>query len=516
MKNWTNEAKLGVFIIAGFAVLFWLTFSIGGKKLFSVTGKKSFIVYFKTITGVTEKSDVRMAGVKIGEVKKVELENYRAKVTVGLHGDYDVPDDSVATVQGKGLLGEKFIEIRPGFSPTYVSNGGVLANSIPPSNIDDMVAKLSAALDDIKTVTNSLSESFGSEEGKQGLKSIISNLSNLSKDLNDVVGGNKEKLTQIITNVDKATAVLQLILTENRENLRGSISNLNSMSKSFAEKAPDLLEHLDQAASGIRDMVSDNRTNLKDSMSNIKEASGNFNGVLVENRENFKVAMANLKTSSEKLDEIMASVKKITAKIEKGEGTIGKLVQEEEVYNGLNETLEGAKNLTKQTGAMKVGIGARAEYQSEMQQSKSYFSIRVKPREDKYYMIEVSEDVRRNLGTGPRNTLNSLLYSFYIAKRFGNVTIKGGLMESSGGVGLDLHGWEDKLMLTADVFNFSGYDNNAKSPQVKVTAKYFPQKYLFLYVGGDELANKYYRTFFGGIGIMADEEDFKFFMARFF
>jgi len=361
VKNWSNEAKLGVFIIAGFAVLFWLTFSIGGKKLFAVGGKKSFIVYFKTITGVTEKSDVRMAGVKIGEVRKVELENYRAKVTVDLHGDYDVPDDSVATVQGKGLLGEKFIEIKPGFSPTYVPTGGVLAHSTPPANIDDMVAKLSDALDDIKTVTNSLSESFGSEEGKQGLKSIISNLSNLSKDLNDVVGGNKEKLTQIITNVDKATAVLQLILSENRVGLKGTIDNFNSVSKSFAEKAPDLLEHLDKAASGIHDLVADNRANLKDSMSNIKEASGNFNGVLVENRENFKVAMENLKKSSEKLDEIMASVKQITAKIEKGEGTIGKLVQEEEVYNGLNETLEGAKNLTKQTGAMKVGIGARVE-----------------------------------------------------------------------------------------------------------------------------------------------------------
>jgi len=141
VKNWSNEAKLGVFIIAGFAVLFWLTFSIGGKKLFAVGGKKSFIVYFKTITGVTEKSDVRMAGVKIGEVRKVELENYRAKVTVDLHGDYDVPDDSVATVQGKGLLGEKFIEIKPGFSPTYVPTGGVLAHSTPPANIDDMVAK---------------------------------------------------------------------------------------------------------------------------------------------------------------------------------------------------------------------------------------------------------------------------------------------------------------------------------------------------------------------------------------
>ncbi len=515
MKNWSNEARLGVFIVAGLAMLFYLTFSIGGKKLFSMGGKRTMIVHFKTITGVTEKSDVRMAGVKIGEVRKIELDNYRAKVIVTLFGDYNIPDDSVATVQGKGLLGEKFIEIRPGLSGTYVASGGELLHSIPPSNIDDMVSKLSDALDDIKKVTNSLSESFGSEEGKQGLKAVISNLAALSTDLNSIVGGNKEKLNAIIGNVDKATALLQSILSENRDGLRGTISNLSSLSKSFADKSPQLLEHLDQASAEIRDMVKENRTNVKDGLSNFKEASGNFNGVLAENRDNFKTTMENLKKSSEKLDEVMANVKQVTAKLEKGEGTLGKLIQDDEVYNGLNETLEGTKGMTKQVGAMRVGIGARAENYTDWQKTKSYFSIRVKPREDKYYMIEISDDIRRNM-TGPKNTLNSLLYSFYIAKRFGNVTLKGGLMESSGGLGVDLHGMDDKLMLSTDVFNFSGYDQFANSPQVKVTARYFPQKYLYVYIGGDELANKYYRTFFAGVGVMADEDDFKFFMARFF
>jgi len=515
VKDWSNEAKLGVFIVAGFAVLFYLTFSIGGKKMFKMGGKRTIVVYFKTITGVTEKSDVRMAGVKIGEVRMIDLDNYRAKVVADLFGDYKIPDDSVATVQGKGLLGEKFIEIKPGISTTYVANGAELTHSIPPSNIDDMVSKLSDALDDIKKVTSSLSESFGSEEGKRGMKAIIDNLANLSKDLNSIVGGNKERLNAIIGNVDKATSVLQLILTENRDNLKGTMANLNTVSKSFSEKAPELLDHLDQAAAGIRDMVNENRSNVKDGISNIKEASGNFNSVLAENRENFKIAMENLKKSSEKLDSIMINVKQVTAKLEKGEGTLGKLIQDDEVYNGLNETLEGAKGMTKQVGAMRVGIGARSEYYSALQKTKSYFSIRIKPREDKYYMIEVSEDVRRSF-TGPRNALNSLLYSFYIAKRYGNITLKGGLMESSGAVGLDLHGFDDKLTLSADMFNFSGYDQFANSPQVKVTARYYPQKYLYIYIGGDELANQYYRTFFAGVGIMADEDDFKFFMARFF
>lgn len=514
MKNWSNEVKVGLFIIGVLGVLFYLTFNIGGKRMFGTKGQMTFHVYFTSITGVTEKSEVRMAGVKIGEVKKIALDNYRAKVTIDLMGGYNIPDDSVAKVQGKGLLGEKFLEISPGVSPTFVPNGGVLKNSVSPANLEDIVAKLGGALDDIKSVTESLKDSLGSAEGKQGLKSIITNLAKLSEDLQSVVGGNKERLNSIILNVDKAAALIQSMLAENRENLRGTMESANKTAKSLSDKAPELLAHLDEAAIGIRDMLAENRENVKLGISNIKDAGGNINQVVVDNRENFKLAMENLKTSSEKLDKIMDNVKQISGKLEKGEGTIGRLIQDEEVYTNLNQTLESTNSLAKKVEHLKIGLGARMERQTDAQRSKGYFSIRIKPREDKYYMIELSEDVRRPLSV--RNQLNAVLYTFYIAKRYGNITMKAGLIESSAGVGTDLHGWDDKLELSMEAYNFSGYDINSPNPQVKVTGKYYPQKYLYVYLGGDELFNSYYRTFFAGVGIMADEEDFKFFLGRLF
>ena len=514
MKNWSNEVKVGLFIIGALGVLFYLTFSIGGKGMFGTRAQQSFYIRFTSIIGVTEKSEVRMAGVKIGEVKKIELDNFRAKVTVDLMQAFNIPDDSVAKVQGKGLLGEKFLEIVPGTSSTFVANGGELLQSVSPANLEDIVAKLGGALDDIKSVTESLKDSLGSSEGKQGLKSIINNLASLSEDLRSVVGGNKERLNSIILNVDKASSLLQAILAENRGDLRGTMDNINSVSKSFNEKAPDLLAHLDEAAAGMRDMVKENRDNLKTGIANIKDASGNINQVVVENRENFSTAMANLKASSEKLDKIMESVKQVSGKMEKGEGTIGRLLQDDEVYTNINQTLEGASGMVKQVENLKIGVGARVERETETQRSKGYFSLRVKPREDKYYMLELSEDVRRPLSV--RNQLNAILYTFYIAKRFGNVTMKAGLLESSAGLGADLHAWDDKLELSVDAFNFSGYDALASNPQIKVTGKYYPQKYLYVYLGGDELFNSYYRTFFAGVGIMADEEDFKFFLGRLF
>ncbi|MBI3582072.1 MAG: MCE family protein [Nitrospinae bacterium] len=517
MKNFSVEAKLGFFIIAAVTALFYLTFMIGGKKLFGYgAAGRTMVIYFDSIVGVSEKSDVRMAGVKVGEVAKIALEDYKAKVYVNLYGDYKIPEDSVATIQGKGLLGEKFIELRAGNSRKYLENGGKITRSIPPANIDDLVAKLSDSLDDIKKVTRSLGDSFGTEDGKEGLKSIIKNLSQFS----EVVGGNKERLNAIIDNVEKATKVMQLMLAENRENLKGTMENFKAMSKSISEQAPELLANLDRAAAGIRAVVDENRANLREGTANIKEAAGNLNGVLTDNRENFKTAMDNLRKSSEKLDAVLASVRQITDKLEKGEGTVGKLIQDDEIYAGLNETLEGTKSLAKQAGVLKVSVGARDEFLGSSdhytQGSRSYFSIGIRPREDKYYMLELSNDIRKPLVGGSRSTLSSLLYTFYIAKRYGNVTLRGGLMESSGGAAFDLHGWNDKLKLTVEAFNLGGYDQFSTQPQLKVTGTFYPQKYIYLYVGGDELLNQYYRTFFAGAGLMVDEDDFKFFMARFF
>ncbi len=514
MKNWSNEVKVGLFIIGVLGVLFYLTFNVGGKRMFSTKGRQSFYVLFTSITGVTEKSEVRMAGVKIGEVKAIVLDNYRAKVIVDLTEAYNIPDDSIAKVQGKGLLGEKFVEIVPGTSPTFVPNGGELKNSVSPANLEDIVAKLGGALDDIKSVTESLKDSLGSSEGKQGLKSIISNLSTLSHDLQSVVGGNKQRLDSIIMNVDKAAALLQTMLAENRDNLRGTMENANKTLKSFGEKTPELFAHLDQAATGMRDMLAENRENVKLGISNIKDAGGNINQMITDNRDNFRLAMVNLKSSSEKLDKIMDNVKQISGKLEKGEGTIGRLIQEDDLYNNLNQTLESTGSLAKKVENLKIGVGARVERQTDTRRTKAYFSLRIKPREDKYYMIELTEDIRRPVVT--RNQLNALLYTFYIAKRYGNVTLKGGLVESSAGVGVDLYGWDDKAELNVDAYNFSGYDGFAVNPQVKITGKYHFQKYWYVYLGGDELFNDYYRTFFAGVGIMADEDDFKFFLGRLF
>ena len=469
MRRWNTDLKVGLFILLSISALLFMTFKIGGKlPFFGKDGQTRLIIVFNRVSGVSEKSHVKMAGVNIGKVRSIGLEGRKAKVIIDLNRGARIPVDSIASIRSSGLLGEKFIDIYPGESDAFVKNGAALPKSIDPTDIDEMMTKLSAALEDVQLFTRTLSESFAAgEDGRGGLKTIVDNLIEMTTKVNKIVSDNEDSFNVIVNNAREATRLLKETLAENR-------------------------------------------ANLKEGIANFKDMTGNIDGVVKENRENFRVSMENLRKSSEKLDVIMVSIKQISGKMEKGEGTLGKLIQEEDLYNNINTTLGGAQELIGRVDSLEIALGLRSERYIEYDQTKSYFSIRVKPREDKYYLLEITEDVRRRGLTTTRNALNSLLYSFIIAKRYGDLTLRGGLMESSGGVAFDFHAWRDSVMLSAEMFNLGGYDMDAKNPQLKLTARLYIQKYLYVYVGGDEMLNDYYRTFFAGIGLMANEDDFKF------
>src|SRR5574337_774424 len=112
MANLSSEAKVGLLVIVGSVVLLYMTFAVG-KYQFG--GKKGYVLTatFDSVAGIDEKASVRMAGVKIGTVEKVELEDSRAKVTLRIDPDVRIQRSSEAMIKSMGLLGEKYVELVP-------------------------------------------------------------------------------------------------------------------------------------------------------------------------------------------------------------------------------------------------------------------------------------------------------------------------------------------------------------------------------------------------------------------
>jgi phospholipid/cholesterol/gamma-HCH transport system substrate-binding protein len=494
----SKEAKVGIFVLLGIVILTFFTFRVSKMGGIGVKGYK-LTVDFETAAGLEPKANVKMAGVPIGKVEEIRLEGTNARLVLRIRDGVRIPIDSVASIQTQGLLGEKYVEMLPGKETDRVlPPGGRVTKTIPPANLDEIIRKVSAISEDVKKFTNTLSQTLGSEEGKQALTEIIRNTRETTEALRKVVAGNEERLNRILANVDTLSSDLKEISSANKEDLRVTIANLRSFSETLKTEAPGLARKLE-------------------------EMSERVSGVVGENRENIRVSMENLRSASAKLDNTLESAGKVMAKIERGEGTIGKLVNDNTTITTLNDTLAGINRWVRRSEALKFFLDYHTEYQFESSEFKHYANLRIQPAADKYYQIGIVDDPQGKFNsstttttTSPGGTVttqqesytNDLTWTALVAKRWSNLTFKGGVIESTGGTGIDYAMMDDRLNIGAEIYDFT---REHQPPHLKVFGTYDIVKNFFITGGVDDVLNDEdnLRTLFIGFGIKFEDEDLK-------
>ncbi|HYC53868.1 MAG TPA: outer membrane lipid asymmetry maintenance protein MlaD [Candidatus Binatia bacterium] len=119
----TRDFLVGLFVLAGLGALAFLSFSIGGLRY---TGEGGLPVYatFDQIAGLKPKAPVDIAGVKVGQVTGISLdESYRARVDMDLDRNLKLPVDSSAAIVTSGLLGDRYIQLSPGAEDRHLAPG---------------------------------------------------------------------------------------------------------------------------------------------------------------------------------------------------------------------------------------------------------------------------------------------------------------------------------------------------------------------------------------------------------
>ncbi len=495
----SREARVGIFVLLGLIVLTFFTFRVSKWGLIAEKGYR-LTVDFDTASGLEPKSDVKMAGVPIGKVEEIELVENRARLVLRIRKGIQIPIDSVASIQTQGLLGEKYVEILPGKDvQRNLPAGGQVANTLSPVNLDEMVRKLSAIGDDIKKFTDSLSATFGTEEGKKALGDILRDVQATTASLRTVVQGNEARIERILANIDRLSADLSDISAANKQDVRATIENLRAFSDTLKTETPSLVRKLEEMSTRVSDIAGDNRENLKESI-------------------------ANLKTASARLDNTLESAGKVMAKIDRGEGTLGKLVNDNTAHTSLTETLEGVNRYVRKYDALHMTLVPWVEYQTGTSDWKYYLNLKMQPTADKYYILGVVNDPRGKRtdsssfvsvdGNPPVETRvvsfeDDWKFNALLAKRFSRVTVRGGIMESAGGFGLEYDVVKDRFSVGADIFDFNRPENNRA--HLKLYGNYDIFKNLFITAGADDVLNRYteYRTFFLGFGIKFPDDDLK-------
>lgn len=494
------EAKVGLFVLFGIILLVYMSLRLGGIKFGRAEGYH-LTVDFDSAAGLDKDASVRVAGVEVGRVKEITLKNNKAHLVLEIKPGVKVGRDFTAVLTTKGLLGEKYLELIPG-SPAAppLKEGEEITRTQSYADMDKLITILSDVSTDVKKVTESLSKVLGGDEGETTLRNIVKNLEEISFRVNKIVAKNDVQLEHILKNLDEFTTMLSTEGPGITAELKTAAKNLN--------------EALLKTSSNLNQMIEENRGNLKEGVENLKAASLSL-----------QQAMDTINKVTKEIgpgvQDTFNSVGSIAKKIDKGEGTLGKLVNDTSLHENINKTVTGINNYIAKTESFHTFIGYRGEYLFDARDTKSYFSLRIQPKADKYYLFEIVDDPRGKrrkettetvIGTTTTTTVETktteaLKFSAQIAKRFKNVTLRGGIIESTGGAGIDYYMYGDRLKLTLEAFDFSQKGN----PHLKAGATAYLNKFFYLTAGYDDFVSKIgLQSAYMGVGFQFDDDDIKY------
>ncbi len=180
--NRTLELGTGLFVLLGFAALFFLTTQLPatGLKLGHGSAGYHLTASFDNIGDLKVGSPVTMAGVRIGQVDAIRFDSRQYKAVVGLriNKEYsEIPDDSFASIQTEGLLGGKYIGVSPGGSDNYFKDGGHVDQTQSAIVLESLINKLFASFADKSGSSGGSADkgSGGSGENAAGSQSSTPN-----------------------------------------------------------------------------------------------------------------------------------------------------------------------------------------------------------------------------------------------------------------------------------------------------------------------------------------------------
>lgn len=139
MKKFDIELSVGLFVIAGIICLGYLSIKLGEMELLGSKGYEVY-AYFSNTGGLKPGSSISIAGVDVGRVKSITLDDYQARIVLNLSNDVKVQEDAIASIKTKGLIGEKFIEITPGGSEKIVAPGEKIRDTQPAVDFEELIS----------------------------------------------------------------------------------------------------------------------------------------------------------------------------------------------------------------------------------------------------------------------------------------------------------------------------------------------------------------------------------------
>jgi len=141
MKKTRIELIVGLFMIAGFLAFAYLAFNLGEVDLFSGSRNYTIKAEFANVSGIKKGATVQVAGVVVGKVEEISLEEQYAILDMEIAKTVKIPSDSIASVKSQGIIGDKFIQISLGADEEILAEGEVIVDTESSVDIESLISK---------------------------------------------------------------------------------------------------------------------------------------------------------------------------------------------------------------------------------------------------------------------------------------------------------------------------------------------------------------------------------------
>ena len=531
---WT-PLRVGLVVALAVAAFGFGLYLLGGSQLGS---NRTYLVYavFDDATGLGVRSRVQIAGISIGQVDRVELDQQlsKAKVWIRVRKQFILHRDATITKRSESILGDFLLDVTPGSSSEpALQDGDEIRIVIRQPSMNDVFQSLNKIAGDIGDITGNLRKVLGGTEGEDNMRTLISRLLRISEGIERIVNQSGAKLDATLANFQRFSGDLARL----SETEGGDIVAILQNTRDATREARDILRTIGQVVGS-------------------------------QQQGDFKESVKSLKSNLAKLDASLTNVQEITDKINKGQGTIGHLVNDDKLAKNLDKASVQLTNILGTPDQLRIEVNERSEVflgapsggridpnipnvfglvrdTAYNPWTKNYFGIRIIPRPDKWYGLEIVDDPRgytkqlRSVnvtdcggqtcfpnyprGVETITTERVLKFSAYIAKRYGPISGRFGILENTGGFGLKLHLLNDALTFSADAWEFA--NPLKEKPRIKLYADFRFLNHLLVTVGADDVLNAPFvdpehtsriirgRDYFVGAGVFFTDDDIKMLIA---
>ena len=444
-------------------------------------------------SGLNPGTRVWVSGVTVGRVREVELVRGQAQLLMEISSEVPVYRDAVVEKTMQSMLGNAVVTLQPGTpQKPKIESGGIIHNVVSSTAMDRTFQTAEEVGQELNEFMRELNRFMGEGGGYQTIDEMLT----LARDTVDTTNRLVERNL--------------VLLSESMENVASITARLNTSTNQDVQELSKILAHTASIAERL--------------------------DTLLENRdEDINSSIATISESVDKLNASLSDLNRVTQKIERGEGNIGKFINDESIYDRVDRVTQNVDEFVNSAMGLEVQVGVKSEYMTLQGATKTHAEVRLLPAgKPKYYSFGVVDspdqlsrttetrtividhtDPTNNSDTTTTETerTNELKVSAQMARSFGPLTLRGGVIESSAGFGLNYQPVR-QISLSTEMFDFGQED----VPYLRSYGTVFPVfdpnannplNWLYITGGVDNALHSAERDYFIGLGLRLTDNDLR-------